>query len=307
MVGVFGNDEKMRSAPAPDAETRRSVVFIHPEGNHLNNPTLYEMARLLVGRGVPVDFFPGDRRYGKGKWTLVDRFAKNLFLFVLPFSPVLAELVVLFMYRDSLAHIKHSRLMLGVDREGIILAGVLARKYAKPLGLVSFEIMFEDETSKRFKAAEIAACKTLRLWFIQDELRARLLAAENRLESRPVILPVGNSSSIETADKRLRDALGVPKNMRVAIVIGSTESWTFSRQFVESFCKAAGNDWCLIVHSRYGQVPDWSKALSASTSGRVYWSTQPRDFDSMGEVLAGVDVGIALYNPQPSNRYEGKI
>jgi hypothetical protein len=87
---------------------------------------------------------------------------------------------------------------------------------------MSFEIMFEKETSKFFKRLERIACRNVSRWFVQDEYRAALLANENGLLiENSVIVPVASRGLGKFAQSRLRDCLGIPTKKKVAMMMGS--------------------------------------------------------------------------------------
>ena len=113
-------------------------------------------------------------------------------------------------------------LIIGVDRQGLIEASILSKLTKKPYIFISFEIMFESETSAKCKLLEIKASKAVSKWIVQDVVRADILANENQLQTfNRILLPLASAGSGVLNSDRLRDYLGIPENKKVAILIGS--------------------------------------------------------------------------------------
>jgi hypothetical protein len=169
--------------------------------------------------------------------------------------------------------------------------------------------MFESETSTKFKAIERQAATRVTNWFAQDEIRAEQQAIENNLNLDDCFrLPLASAGVGEHAEKRLRDQLGIPIENNVAIFFGSLEEWSMAREIVATVIEWP-DDWSLIVHERYGQTESFMKQndrLHDLIGSKIFPSDRYVDMvDGMGEILAGVSVGIALYRPNTKSRYTG--
>jgi hypothetical protein len=194
----------------------------------------------------------------------------------------------------------------GVDHVGIIQANVLAKTFKLPLIYFSFEIMFSDEIGEERKAIEIESCADVISCFVQDKVRSALLVAENNLNGRCILIPVGNSGLPEPSSMRLRDELGIPSHKKVAIFVGSLAEWTLASKVVEEFCLSTTSEWTLILHGRYGEIPDWMANARNNNAEKIYISSMPRDFNKMSDLFNGISLGFAFYDEVPSDPFLGK-
>ena len=292
------------------------VLLIHPEGNTFNNPTLKCVIDLLLKHKVEVEirYFSGGAKtppsitginflpYGR-IFNKLKNISFNIYC-----SRRLSWLTVwverMFIYRQY-------DLIIGVDREGLIAAGLLSQMTGTPFEFFSFEILFESETSLAFKSLERDAAKLVSRWFIQDELRAHHLQLETGLDSATrMLLPLASSGAGLSSIERLRDRLGIPLDKKVAIAIGSFASWSMTQDIVSSVAKWP-EDWVLIIHERYGRTAEEFTAIGCEPSGLVNGKLYLSNFsstmvDDMGFILAGVSVGLACYKPDYKGAYTGK-
>jgi hypothetical protein len=293
----------------------KRILIIHTDGNSFNNPSLKCVIDLLLGKGCEIDLryprssapmpaprgvrlLPFGRIAKHVKANVFDRLA----------SRPLAALCVL---AEKLALYRNYDLIIGVDRQGLIEAGILHRMTGTPYVFFSFEIMFESETSARYKALEREAAAGVSLWLVQDEARARQLELENGLQAaNRFLLPLASAGPGLLSTRRLRDRLRVPEDMHVAIAIGSVEGWSMTGRILKS---VAGwpQGWALIVHERYGRTRERLRAELAQVAplvGRSIFLSDaaPEMVDDMGSVLAGVAVGLAFYEPDFKGSYTGK-
>lgn len=283
-------------------------LIIHPEGNLANNPSLKAFVDFLGERGVQFDVRARRRksvRYPEirnVRW-MMDKFLfdKLKLLSINIFCSRALTKIIVFTQWVFFRKIKYN-LIIGIDRQGIIEAYYLSRFFLVPYCLFSFEIMFESETSRRYKTLERYASKNCSLWIVQDQVRANKLAEQNRLRiGNSFLLPIGARGLGKHSKNRLRDRLNIPKEKRVAIALGSISRWTMIEDIIASLVDWP-NEWALIVHDRYGATwdslnklgIDWNRFLGKS----LFVSEQASDIvDDMGQILAGVELGIALYQP----------
>lgn len=296
--------------------TARRVLIIHTDGNTFNNPTLKCLLDIYLSAGAHVDLrYPRSRAPEpavKGLHRMP--FGRSLialkrWLFDRLCSWHLAKLVTLAEYRLLYRKRRH-QLIVGVDRQGLIEAAMLHDLTGIPYAYISFEIMFAAETSVRFKALERRGGQKASLWVVQDTERAGLLAAENQLPAdRLLLLPLASARPGQPTTSRLRDSLKIPREMHVAIIIGSLWSWTQIDEVLRSLPQWPPN-WALIVHDRYGQtrkIIDAESHASLVAGGRLYLSeSAPDSVDDLGEVLTGIDVGLAFYRADYAGPYTGR-
>lgn len=295
----------MQALTPPHNRSKR-ILIIQREGNVFNNPSLKCIIDLLLEKGYEIDiryrkshaamppvtgirFLPFGRILGLLKLIITDR------LCVWP-------LVTFSVYLENVYRYRKYDLIIGVDRHGLIDASALSRLTNTPFIFISFEIMFENETSAQYKSLERIASRDVSLWIVQDEVRAKQLQSENLLQpSNKFLLPLASAGSGELKTERLRDYLGIPEEKKVAIVIGSVASWSMINQIIKSVATWP-DEWVLVVHERYGRT---SKLLAKEgvasdnlNDSKIFMSDAATEMvDNMGSILAGVSVGLAFYKP----------
>lgn len=291
----------------------KRVLVIHAEGNSFSNPSMKCIIDLLLERGCEIDlrharsaapmpaFYEGIRFLPWGKklerWKF--RFAEQLCSWPLVYLMVLAERILYYGKYD---------LIIGVDRQGLIEASALSKMTGTPYVYISFEIMFEAETSVRYKSLEKEASRSVAAWIIQDEVRAGHLQRENLLDpSKKILLPVASTGVGAEKKERLRDHLGISREKKVVIVIGSMAGWSMTSQLMK--CTAEWpEEWVLIVHYRYGRTSEilaGERSVYENLLGRkIFISEAATDkVDDMGGILAGVSAGLAFYKPEYGKHY----
>ncbi len=293
----------------------KQVLIIHADGNLFNNPSLKCIADLLLQRGCEIDF-----RYPKSFAPMPA--TKGIRL--LPFGPKLwriksfifnrlciSPLVFLSALLEQLFLYKKYDLIIGVDRQGLIEAEMLHKITQTPFVYISFEIMFESETSAHCKKLERNASRDVSFWVVQDKERAEQLQRENHLNTgNRFLLPLASSGVGEIAAERLRDRLGIPDDKYVAITIGSVADWSMTREIIQSVASWP-DDWVLIVHERYGRtsqsLEDALAEIAPLVGKKIFLSNAATDsVDEMGNILSGVSVGLAFYKPVFIGPYLGK-
>lgn len=306
--------------PAQQKDDLNRILVIHPEGNTFNNPSLKCLIDLLIKNGNTIDL-----RYPLTK-APVPQYAG---IRLLPFSRILrllkylifeyicsGSLIFLTTLNDYIFHYRKYWLIIGIDRQGLIEASFVSRLSNTPYIFLSFEIMFESETSAHYKKIERKSAQDVSLWLVQDELRASKLQEENHLDSSTrFLLPIASAGAGLPASKRLRDTLGIPINKKVAITIGSVSAWSMTSEIIRATVEWP-EDWVLLVHERYGRTQDRlsaeiKKLLKSNANNKVFISDSAAQMvDDMGTILAGISIGLAFYKPKYTskfiNRFHGK-
>jgi hypothetical protein len=298
-------------------DTTNRILIIHPEGGTLSNPSLKSIIDLLLKSGFKVDLrCPQSTRspdsylnvgflaYGalirKAKTILIERLSLYIGASILVF------LEKLFLYGRY-------DLIIGVDRQGLVEASILARLLGVKHVYISFEIMFEEETSRRYKSLERKTTKNVSMWIVQDYVREEELQKENSMDiSKSFLLPVSSTGAGKFSPARLRDELGIPNEKKVAILIGSLCEWTMADEIIKS-TESWPDEWVLVIHERHGNALEFMDGLRGRINMgellglKVFVSTKLNvAVDDLGYILNGIDAGFALYKPTYSSKYTGK-
>ena len=291
----------------------KKILIIHPEGNIHNNPNLLGMVNILCEQNFGVDVFSIKREE-----VFQGEICTNagLHLFENKYNVKIHEGYVSILSLDEIDEtniinyfsnkIKKYDLVIGVDR-GIIEASIISKIQNIPLGLISYEIFFADEAGQEFKNKEIDACANVSFAICQDNLRAKKLSEENKIDIEKIIcIPVINRGfNKQNKNYYIYDKLNIPKDKKTAIYIGSLSNWGGLDYLIES-TKHWNNEWVLILHSRYSDANIHEK-IKETASDKIFVSTQPIDsVNDMNIILNSVDLGITYYKPTFDNIYSGK-
>lgn len=291
----------------------KHILMIHPEGNYFNNPSLKCIIDLLLENGCDIDLrykksfasFSEVKGINSIPYGKVFNYFKKISVDIF-YSWKMAFIIVFF--EKTLLYKKQYDLIIGVDRYGLIEASILHRLYNIPYIFISFEIIFERETSALYKSLERKASQDVALWVVQDDVRAEQLQHENKLPPiHKYLLPLASTGIGCLKKERLRDNLGIATEKKVAIVIGSIAKWSMTSQILESVLDWP-DDWVIIIHERYGRTNECLKNNFKyyGSHKKIYISNSATSMvDDMGYILAGVSVGIAFYKADFASHYTG--
>lgn len=282
------------------------VLIIHHEGNINNNPCLNGLLHILSERGYHVDVLAP-------KLEFCSQVVPKPGRAILPNRPSDDGAIdlILWSYKDSRSVDDYLKsefqgydLFVGIDR-AIHEAAFLGRRFHKPFGLISFEILFRHEVGEEIKRQEIAACRGLSFAIVQDESRALQLCRENRIPmSKCHYLPVAGRGAFPILSKATKPRLfhkefSLPKDAKVALMMGSVAKWSGVAGLINSMAKWP-SDWHLVIHNRYGM----NEAIlglkeQVRTLPNIHFSSTAFDFPTeMRDFIQSADVGIAFYLPE---------
>ena len=200
--------------------------------------------------------------------------------------------------------------LIGVDPEGLIEAQAWSACLGVPYMYWSLEILIREELSSsrflRLKDREVAANRGALLTIVQDADRASLLAAQNDIPTDRIVHVPNAYRGVARRSKSCfaHQLLGIPAGETVVLAAGSVAPWAMSEQIVRSV-----GDWpegfTLVVHSRFdmGANELADRVVAAANPRRVRFSTRPLPPAEYQSLVDSADVGLALYEPQPAERY----
>lgn len=277
-------------------------MILHPEGNVNNNPNLLAILELFYQQGCYLDVLSKASRY------IYQNERKDFKIHLVK------DLNCLIRHRNSGFYKKvfldnlfknvgaGYDLIIGVDREGLLLGDAISRLSGTPLGLISYEILFAAEVGTDKKREENEASKNLLFAVCQDEVRAEKLSFENGIPLGKIIcIPVSQRSGAATPLRSswLRDQYGIGADKKIALYMGSIESWAGFDVILDDLGQWP-DDWVLVLHGRYklrGQFKKL-KRLPRKVRQKVFLSDQPfESFEDLAVLPQSADVGIALYYP----------
>lgn len=288
-----------------------NILLVHPEGNLNYNANLLGLIDLLGEAGHRVTYVAprrrGLRQDAPARHTdvvlLEHREAEGRFMFpagVWGLSRPRAA---------DFASWQGYDLVLAVDR-GVIEGASIARHYGIPHALISYEIFFREETSTRYKAPEIDACRDVAFAICQDDVRARHLSRQNGIPPERVLRIPNAARGFRAAlpkPRVLHERFGLAARMKAALHIGSFAEWTHAPFLLKS-TREWPEDWVLVIHERYGSSAALLKLIRKHADPQRVRRSEAA-FATPAEMSAFVqsaDLGLALYRPDYANPWIGR-
>jgi len=276
----------------------RRILILHPEGNINNNPNLLGIVEMISEEGYYIDIFSKVRRN-----ILQICPTKNTKLYLEDCDEI-EESATQFAHKYFTAYV----CVIGVDL-GIIEASKIAKFQNIPLGYISYEIFFTDETSYSEKCLEIEACKNIDFAIVQDKVRGKHLSEQNEIhEGKFIYIPVaGRKIYPRTPNKYLHNKLGIPEKKKIIIISGSIDSWALPDSVLGDLTKWS-KDWVFVLHNRYGRADLHRKYFNYSNKhSNLYLSFEKIETThELNLILNSCNAGLALYRPSYESKYTGK-
>jgi hypothetical protein len=196
-------------------------------------------------------------------------------------------------------------IIISVDREGAIDSYLLNTKPGCKRIHISFEIMFKEETSNRFKAAEIVALEKSEIIIIQDRIRAELFSCENKINMNKIkIVPLVYYDKKHKTLRRIRDEVKIPEHHQVILWQGSLRKWNGIEKFYKLIENLPKNH-SILVHGRDRVEVEHFRSLFSDTKNVFYSDVEYKDVLNMQSLFEGISWGIVFYQMQKNNRYTG--
>ncbi|MDY0301718.1 MAG: glycosyltransferase [Trichlorobacter sp.] len=283
------------------------IMIIHPEGNINNNPNLTGIVEILCEKGHTVDIYSPRVAHMQqcapcSGANLILADAKPVsrpdFLAVFPFESVESPESI----SDYInCNVPDYDLIIGVDR-GIIEAAIVARKQKVPYGLISYEILFSEETGLEYTLADRGAARGASFAVCQDRVRSFHLSREIGIPLECIIdIPVsGRAVKHGARNYILHEKLGFSKETKIALYIGGiTYKWSGIDELIAGTDRWS-DDWVLVLHHRYSTYDQaFIDKISCKQKQNVFLSPFPSiPFDQLHTLLNAADVGLSFYIPQ---------
>jgi len=288
---------------------KKKILIIHPEGNIFNNPNLLAIANYLsdafdVDVLMPKVRYPHTSKFQmisyKPIWNRIKNRIHHYFVYRLVFG--------LF----SLPYHKKYDFIFGVDRAGIIDAHLFSKKYKCNYALISYEIFFEDETSKQFKEIEVRSCQDISFAVVQDDVRAQFLATENHIQNEKMLLiPVASDEIAQTSERKyiLHKKFNLPFHTNILIFTGSVAQWTCIDEILASASHFLPSNWVLVIHDRYGKAKEsiQKMGIEHTLEENIFLIEDSIfSFEELNAILSDAELGIVSYRPIDGSPYTGK-
>ncbi|WP_180111895.1 hypothetical protein [Acinetobacter sp. YH12136] len=290
-------------------DTKKKILIIHPEGNIFNNPNLLAIANYLsddfdVDVLMPQFLYTNESKFEMIVYKPIWNKIKNRINYFLLYK-------LLFIFFSS-RYTKKYDFIFGVDRIGIIDAYLLSKKNKCNYALISYEILFKDETSQQFKEIEITSCQKISFAIVQDELRGRFLVKENKInDNKLIFIPVASDGFSEISEKKniLHKIFNLPPETNILIFTGSVAQWTSIDEILEQANDFLPPNWALVIHDRYGKARQSIHKMKLDyTIGKNIFLIEDSifSFEDLNSILSDAVLGIVSYRPVEGSPYTGK-
>ena len=188
----------------------------------------------------------------------------------------------------------------GIEKKGLVWAGILSEMYHCPLIYHSLELYTRDHPGvDRFYHLLDAESKYHRqaaATIIQDDLRADILLKHNGVEQANVLYyPVCvRGNVIREKSNYLRNKFSIGNDKKIILYFGGLEESRCVTQMVR-MARNLDNDVVLVVHGWGRQIYlDYLQLIADKKKIIFSWDFLPED--EIASMVSSSDIGIALYD-----------
>jgi glycosyltransferase involved in cell wall biosynthesis len=203
--------------------------------------------------------------------------------------------------------------LIGVDQEGIIAAGILAKIRKIPYGYYSLEILAKEDIHKRkgFKKIFWNMLKILESHFsrkafatiVQDNYRANILIKDNLLdESKIFIVPNSYYFTDNNINNKNYD-LGIPVDKKIIIYTGSIVQEVAIKEIIDQV-KLWPEDTVLVLHAphRTPYLEEVEQIINQNNlRDKIIISIKRLTFDELCILIRQAHIGISFYESVDKN------
>lgn len=209
--------------------------------------------------------------------------------------------------RKSKKIIKKSKYLcfIGIEKKGLIWAGILSRLYEYPLIYYSLELYLEDHpgASEYFylRKAEKLFHHRSAATIIQDELRAKALCKFNEVESPKLLyFPISVSGNlVKNKSNYIHQKYQIDASKKIILSFGQIQEERFSSDLVRIAYKLS-DDQVLVLHG-FGEVSYLDYLKTKADPGRIFISIDFVEEEKILDVISSAKIGLALYQTISSN------
>lgn len=297
-----------------DRMVTKKIALIVPYGWLSVSPSLVSAIRLLFEIGYTIYvIYLYDEKFGA-----FDSKMKNVHMYpILPFRNKYLRLFNFFF--NSLKIIIKTRcdVVIGVDQEGIIVAGISSIITKTPFIYYSLEILTKEEINRKKgikktllffkKKLESYFSRRAKLVIVQDEYRANILVMENAIEMTKVVNVPNSYYPFLKENNNITDNIKIlfqiPTNKEIIIYTGSIIPEMAIKEMIEQV-KSFPTNSIVILHTPY--ATDYLQFIKEyiaqhNLQNKVIISLKKLDFDELKLLIGKAKIGISLYKPVNPN------
>jgi glycosyltransferase involved in cell wall biosynthesis len=193
----------------------------------------------------------------------------------------------------------HYDLFIGIEKEGLIWAGLMGKHFHTPFLYYSLELYLEDHPmmehvghlreSERFFHRKAAAT------IIQDEFRAKALRAANGANGKEIFIPVAvRGPRNQNRTRFLANRFGFEDETKILLFFGGMLEGRMCDTIIEA-ADYLPKEFVLVFHG-FAQDKDYLENLQELAKGRpVFFSDADLNEGELDSLLSSADIGFALY------------
>lgn len=202
---------------------------------------------------------------------------------------------------------EHYDAIIGAGVRGLMAAAWIAPRLRLPAVYLCLEqypaSFYTSWKSRLFKLLERRANARMDLTVAQDEMRAAMLAEDNRIRRDSIVsLPVAPLGPAQRCPSdHWRNAFGL-HGKKIFLYAGSLFApFTVERELVRA-AQDWPQDWALVIHGSQRYSSEQWQSLSAIDQGRrVHHSREPVPYSRLAELLGSADIGVVMYHANDPN------
>lgn len=196
---------------------------------------------------------------------------------------------------------------IGVEKKGLVWAGIMAEKRKVPYIYYSLELYTRDHPAavasihaRRLKLMEAHYHRAAFGTVIQDCRRAQVLFADNAIASQEIAyLPVSLPGPVRQRSLSLQKKYGIDWNKLLILQTGLITKGRFSYELV-TLAQGFPKEWMLVLHG-WGPRPCIRQIRARNNLGRAALSFKRMSVVELEELVSSAHIGLVLYEAVPLN------
>jgi len=300
--------------PNEESKEKRVAMFVG-YGWLSVSPSLVSAIRLLTEQGYWVDVI---HIYSSEFEVYSPKLDKLHIELVAPYKN--NRLNILFkVFRLLFCSFKFTRkqkynFFIGVDLEGIIVAGILSRILKTPYIYYSLEIFSKEDIAeekgvnrlvhKVQKFFEVFYSRSASYTIIQNEMRADFLVKDNGIEKSKIFIVPNSYYFVEQKNGDCIDSIiKIPDNKTIVIYAGSVQPEMAIDEIV-TYLDLWAEDTVLLIHTPYitEHLEDIKKLISQKNlQEKVIFSSKKLSFEALAALVRKAHIGISFYKQVDNN------
>jgi glycosyltransferase involved in cell wall biosynthesis len=208
---------------------------------------------------------------------------------------------------DSLKYIEFQSydLFIGIEKQGLIWAGLLAERLNVPYLYYSLELYIEDHPIMKslgyLREYEKYFHQHAKATIIQDPVRKEALYQANQVQIPAIFLPVsvpGPSNRYKST--YLRDRFGLSADQKILLFFGGMAPQRYCEEIIR-VAQLLDENYVVIFHGFEMQEGYLTKLKSLDLNNCIVFSLDKIPEDELGTLISSADIGFALYSNENAN------